>query len=102
LRQTEALVRWLWPLHTKARRYRTLINRVSPVVTYFKLFPELSDEHQSAWALLDTHDSLTDWYKRFRTGRSIERTLRSLGACEIEVWRGGNGVEARARRPPGR
>jgi len=100
LRYTEALVERLWPLHSRGRRLRTLLNRVSPVVTYFKLYPQLTDEQQREWALLDTHDSLTDYYKRFRTRSSIERTLRRLGLVDVEVWRGGNGIEARARRPP--
>jgi SAM-dependent methyltransferase len=99
LRYTEALVRRLWPLHSHGRRYRTLLNRVSPVVTYFGVLDELSDEQQREWALLDTHDSLTDWFKRFRTRGSLERTLAQLGAADVVCTKAGNGVEARARRP---
>ena len=47
-----------------------------------------------------THDSLTDWYKHFRTKGQIERTLESLGAVAIWCGYGGNGVEARCGRPP--
>lgn len=72
---------------------------MSPVYTYFDLFPELSDQHQRAWAFLDTHDALTDRYKRFRTRGQIEEALCDVGAVEVEVLKGGNGVEARARRP---
>ena len=99
LKVTDQLVRALWPVHSRLRRYRKLLNRVSPVYTLFDMFPELSDEHQRAWALLDTHDALTDNYKWFRTRRQIERALCSLGAVEVEAWKGGNGVEARGRRP---
>jgi SAM-dependent methyltransferase len=99
LRYTEALVRRLWPLHSRAHRYRRLLNRVSPVVTYHGRQDGLSEEHQLEWALLDTHDSLTDWFKRFRTRGSLERTLLRLGAADIVCAKGGNGVEVRARRP---
>ena len=99
LRVTDRMVRMLWPLHSRLRRYRRLLNRVSPIYTYFDTFPELSDEHQRAWAFLDTHDALTDHYKWFRTRRQIERALSDLGAVEVEAWKDGNGIEARGRRP---
>lgn len=76
-----------------------MLSRVSPIVTYFHALPELSDESQYEWAELDTHDSLTDWYKRLRSRRAIRRTLESLGAQELWVERGGNGIEARCRKP---
>jgi SAM-dependent methyltransferase len=98
LKVTDEMVNTLWPIHSRLRRYRKLLNRISPVYTYFDRFPELSDEHQRAWAFLDTHDALTDHYKWFRTRRQIERALSNLGAIEVETWKGGNGVEARARR----
>jgi hypothetical protein len=49
--------------------------------------------------VLDTHDGMTDHFKRFRTVAQTERTLRDLGAVDIEVQRGGNGVEARCTKP---
>jgi 2-polyprenyl-3-methyl-5-hydroxy-6-metoxy-1,4-benzoquinol methylase len=99
LKATDRMVRLLWPLHSRLRRYRKLVSRVSPVHTYFHQFPELSDEHQRAWAFLDTHDALTDHYKWFRTRGQIRRALSSLGAVDVEAWKDGNGVEARGRRP---
>lgn len=99
---TKALTRWFFPLHRAVRRQRRLqmmLSRVSPIVTYFHALPELSDESQYEWAELDTHDSLTDWYKRLRSRRAIRRTLESLGAQELWVERGGNGIEARCRKP---
>lgn len=89
----------LWPLHSKLRRGRKLVERISPVQTYFDMFPDLDDEHQRAWAVLDTHDALTDRYKWFRTRGQLERALVALGSGDVSCWRGGNGVEARARRP---
>lgn len=96
---TERLVRLLFPVHSRLRRYRSLLNRASPVLTYHKMFPELSEEHQRQWALLDTHDAMTDWYKHFRTRRQIEQLLRALRLEERWCQVGGIGVEARGRRP---
>lgn len=99
LRQTEALVNALLPLHKRMVRVTRLLSRVSPVNSYYHLYPQLPDETQREWALLDTHDHLTDRYKRLRSARSIRRTLERLGAVDVRCERGGNGVEARARRP---
>lgn len=99
---TKALTRWFFPLHRAVRRHKPLqmmLSRVSPILAYFHALPALSDEHQYEWAELDTHDSLTDWYKRLRSRSSIRRTLTALGARELWVERGGNGIEARGRRP---
>jgi SAM-dependent methyltransferase len=51
------------------------------------------------WMLLDTHDAMTDVYKHRRTAREIRRLLQRMGAVEIEVTYGGNGVEASCRKP---
>lgn len=81
------------------RLYTRLLKTVIPVSSYYHVFPELTDEHQCEWALLDTHDALTDWYKHRRTLRQIERTLVRLGLESAKIARAGNGVEARGRRP---
>jgi hypothetical protein len=100
LELTEKLVDRFLPMHKGAGRVqRLLVSRVSPVMAYYHLLPELSDELQREWALLDTHDSLTDWFKRFRSPRQIGRNLSLLGATEIECVRRGVVVEARCRRP---
>ncbi len=99
LRSIGRLVDLLLPLHKKAGRLAPLLTRFSPVHSYYRTHPELSDELQREWALLDTHDALTDHYKRLRTRGQIDRLLRRLGAEDIWCERGGNGVEARARRP---
>lgn len=101
LERTARLVdRWL-PLHQMARRSRVaqaVLSRVSPVLSYYHVLP-LNDELQREWALLDTHDALTDWYKHFRTRAQVRRALGCIGAVDIWCEYGGNGVEARARRP---
>jgi SAM-dependent methyltransferase len=101
LKVTERLVDVFFPLHRKAQKHRVmqiLLSRVSPVLSYYNVLP-LRDDLQREWSLLDTHDSLTDWHKHFRTRGQIRRTLERLGAVEIWCEYGGNGVEARCRRP---
>lgn len=102
IRVTERLVDTLLPLHRRAGRVgRKVLDRVSPVMSYYDDYPQLSDELQREWAYVDTHDSLTDWFKWFRTRGQIESALRELGLEGIWTERGGNGVEARGRRPGG-
>lgn len=101
MRATERLVDVFRPMHLRAssRLTRALVNRVSPVTVYDHALPELPSDLQREWALLDTHDSLTDWYKHRRTPDQLRRALADLGATEIWCAAGGNGIEARARRP---
>ena len=99
---TKALTRWFFPLHRAARSFfplQAVISRFSPLLTYFHEFPELNDQQQYEWAELDSHDSLTDYYKHARSARSIATTLSELGAQQIWTAKGGNGVEARCRKP---
>lgn len=102
LRWTESIVRALLPLHKRARGSRLaqmFLSRLSPVLCYYRAYPELNDDMQYQWALLDTHDSLTCWYRHLRTRSQIQSTLESLGLEEIVCGYNGNGVEARAWRP---
>lgn len=92
--------RFFLPLHRWTRDLKPLsvvLNRVSPMITYYQAFPTLSEEAQRQWALLDTFDGLTDWYKHFRNCAQIKSYLEKLNLHEIQVEKGGNGVEARAR-----
>jgi SAM-dependent methyltransferase len=104
LRCTEALVRVFFPLHRATRSsylMHLLITRVSPLIVFFHSIPQLSDQLHREWSLLDTHDSLTDWYKHLRTKRQLARFLQSsLDAQELYCEYGGNGVEVRVKRPP--
>ncbi len=85
----ERLVKWLRP--------RFL--RISPVVDYHSAYPQLGPKLLLAWALLDTHDTLTDTYKHLRSAEEISSQLRRCGMVDIDVDYAGNGVEARARKP---
>jgi hypothetical protein len=91
-----------FPMHRAARHSRLLqilLSRISPLATYFQTIPQLDDRLQYEWALLDTHDVLTDYYKRLRTGPQLRGTLERLGATAICVNKGGNGIEVRCQRP---
>ncbi|MEO8683025.1 MAG: class I SAM-dependent methyltransferase [Vicinamibacterales bacterium] len=99
---TERLVRLFLPFHLAAKGrpfLQHVVSRFSPVLTYYHTYPALPDDLQYEWALVDTHDSLTDHFKHFRSAASIAATLARLGAAEIWVQKGGNGVEARCRKP---
>lgn len=95
----------LVPLHRLAWRKgrvaawaRRLLQKVSPLVDYYDSYPTLSLQVLEEWALLDTHDLLTDVFKHLRSPEQIRATLQGLG-FEVEfVALAGNGVEARARR----
>jgi 2-polyprenyl-3-methyl-5-hydroxy-6-metoxy-1,4-benzoquinol methylase len=90
-------VHWfLWNTHP---RLNWLINRISPVITYFDTFPELNKEQQKEWSLLDTHDSLTDWFKHRKTVKQIRCILEDLGVVNVECRYGGNGIEAKGQKP---
>lgn len=99
----ERLVRWLLPVHvTVAARGRAsarVLSRLSPVLSYYHVHPELDQEQQREWAVLDTHDALTDVYKHHRSRGEIERLLKRLGLVDVVVRRAGNGIEAFGRRP---
>jgi 2-polyprenyl-3-methyl-5-hydroxy-6-metoxy-1,4-benzoquinol methylase len=89
--------RALWRRHRGFGRLRRYLGRVSPVVDYYEAYPELGAELLTEWALLDTHDTLTDRYKHLRAPEEIRDTLVALGLSDVEVSVSGNGVEARAR-----
>ena len=68
-------------------------------MSYYYDFPNLPDSIQREWAELDTFDNLTDYYKHFRSIKQIKNCMRELGMDHIKCWKGGNGIEARGRRP---
>jgi SAM-dependent methyltransferase len=99
---TERLVDVFLPWHKRFAHVpvvRSVLGRLSPVQAYYAEHPELDDRIQREWALLDTHDGLTDWYKHLRSRSQIRRTFERLGLVEIWCEYGGNGVEARGVRP---
>lgn len=102
------LSRSLLPLHKLSRRVqhrrglwrlRRFLLKHSPLVDHFDDYPQLGDRVAGEWSVLNTHDTLTDRYKHLRDEEEIEEYLSACGLRDIEVSRGGNGVEARARKP---
>jgi len=89
--------RALWRRRRGFGRLRAYLRRLSPVVDYYESYPQLGRELLSEWAVLDTHDTLTDRYKHLRGPDEIRAALVQLGLEDVEVALGGNGVEARAR-----
>jgi 2-polyprenyl-3-methyl-5-hydroxy-6-metoxy-1,4-benzoquinol methylase len=81
------------------RVYRKLLNIIFPIVFFGDEIPDLPVGLRDEWSLLDTYDSLTDWYKHRRRPSDIRKTLVALNLLNIECFRGGNGVVARAQRP---
>ncbi len=75
-----------------------ILRRVSPVIFHYPHI-KLNDKQQYYdWSLLDTHDSTTDFYKHYRTPVQIRIHLEEIGATDIVVQIGGNGVEAFCRK----
>ncbi len=100
----------LWPIHralwklrsrSSARIARRYFLRLSPVADYLdykQIYPQLNEKTIRTWAMLGTHDTLTDFYKHLRSAREISKHLRTCGMTRIETSYAGNGVEVRARR----
>ena len=98
----EFLVDIFLPIHKTIKNIpyaQKIFSRISPLQTYYNSYPELSEKLQKEWALLDTHDSLTDWFKHFRSRKDIFNCLSKLGAEEIYLNKDGNGIEAFCIRP---
>jgi 2-polyprenyl-3-methyl-5-hydroxy-6-metoxy-1,4-benzoquinol methylase len=99
---TQRLVKKFLPWHKKFAKNRLmsmLLNRISPVISYYRAFPQLNDKQQEEWAMLDTHDSLTDWNKNFRSVEEIHNFLKKLGAVDIWCQFSGNAAEANCKKP---
>lgn len=104
------LVAALWPLHRLSYRVRALpvlrsaagrFVGASPVLDYQYAHPELGPALCREWAILDTHDTLTDRYKHLRSAEQIDAHLRRCGMEQVVTAYAGNGVEVRAVRPAG-
>ena len=102
LRIVEQFVDTWLPWHRRFKDFYPawfLLCRISPIVTYYHLHPEFTETQQREWALLDTHDSLTDFYKNLRNREQIHKALIDLGMHEVHTAYSGNGVEGRGKRP---
>ena len=75
-----------------------ILRRISPVIFHYPYIKLNDKEQYYTWSLLDTHDSTTDFYKHYRTSAQIRTYLEEIGATDIVVEIGGNGVEAFCRK----
>jgi SAM-dependent methyltransferase len=99
---TSRLVQVLLPLHRALHRWRvlhSLLARLSPIIHYYGVYDEFTDAVHREWSMLDTHDSLTDWFKHWRNEQDILNALISVGATDVWCKPGGIGIEARGRAP---
>lgn len=108
LKFCKTMTNLLWPLHRLlwnmraipfAPQIRSIFLKLSPVVDYHDAYPQLGTKLLKIWAALDTHDTLTDYYKHLRGAEEIRAYLQKCGMVDIETIYAGNGVEARARKP---
>jgi len=104
MRVTEKITNLFFPLHkavaaTKVYPFQALLSRISPVHSYYFAYPNLNDEDQYQWSLLDTHDGLTDWYKHFRTKKQLSKHLKNLGGINVYAAKSSHGIEARCNKP---
>lgn len=97
----------LWPLHkflwdnrnlTGFGLLRAILFKISPIVDYHDAYIELGPELLKTWALLDTHDTLTDYHKHLRSAEEIHNQLTLCGMKEISTRYAGNGVEAVSKK----
>jgi len=94
----ESIFNLFYPFHYAVRKMYFLqifLSRLSPIHVYFKAYPELTDELQKEWSLLDTHDSLADPYKRHLSKTAINKYLMGKNYLIEYSAYAGNGVEAR-------
>jgi hypothetical protein len=103
----ERIVNLLWPIHRIMNKYRSnkFVAKLrskflywSPVVDYYDAYSQLGEKLMYEWALLDTHDAHTDFYKHMRTREEIESCLVSLELQDVYAVYDGNGVEASAKK----
>lgn len=100
----KALTDFWFPWHWRFKDslfVQRILRRVSPVVFYYPDIKLHDQQMYYEWALLDTHDATTDFYQHRRTGPQIKQTLEEIGAKDIVVELGGNGIEAFCRKGNG-
>lgn len=73
-----------------------LLNRISPCYVYINTFGNMGYDFNFNLSRLDTYDGLTDYYKHLRSEKQIGQILKSFNPMQYVVWKGGNGIEARA------
>lgn len=101
-KRVRQLFKRLYPLHVAVKRYpvfQKLLSRFSPVHAYFIAYPQLKRRHQLLWSWLDTHDSLTDPFKRHLSLKKVRKHLNSRNYKTEYLAQAGNGIECRFKKP---
>src|SRR3954447_26675469 len=96
-RVVEALTDFWFPWHWRFKDsyfVTRVLRRLSPVIFHYPDIRLRNRQMYYEWALLDTHDSTTDVYKHMSSISRIRRLLETIGAINIIVELGGNGIEA--------
>jgi len=105
LKFIQAYTRIFWPVHKfffkyqhffGFRKIRGLFLYWSPIVDYHDAYSSLGEKILYDWAILDTYDTCTDFYKHLRSAEEIKEYLEKNGMNRIEITHAGNGIEARA------
>jgi SAM-dependent methyltransferase len=94
----DGLTDFFFPLHWKLRNFKPgwwLLHRISPLIEYIHLYPSEGYDFHLEWSRVGSYDYLTDYYKHLKTPGQIRKELERIGAKEIWIHVGGNGVEAR-------
>jgi 2-polyprenyl-3-methyl-5-hydroxy-6-metoxy-1,4-benzoquinol methylase len=104
LRVTDWLVKIWLPIHRKVagnRLLEILLFRISPITAHYSGYPQMSEEDQTAWARLNTHDNLTDFHKHYTSIRNFRHTVKDLGAINQFFCIMPYTIEARCQKPLG-
>jgi SAM-dependent methyltransferase len=97
----KALTDFWFPWHWRFKDLllmQRILRRVSPVHFYYPHYKLRDQQMYYEWALLDTHDGTTAFYNHHRKPNQIRKLLEQIGASDIVVEIGGNGVEAFCRK----
>lgn len=93
-------IRWLVPRYMKVMPPLHPWNQlVVPLKDYRNLFPQIGRDNEIEMSILDTLDALSPEHDHPQYVRTMRRWCREAGLVDVEVGRGGNGIEVRARRP---
>lgn len=97
----KTLTDFWFPVHWRFKDsllMQRILRRVSPVHFYYPHHKLLDRRMYYEWALLDTHDGTSDFYKHHRKPNQIKELLQEIGASDVVVEIGGNGLEAFCRK----
>ena len=96
------LVDLLFPLHwffKDSKFIQFFLFRLFPLRFYYPWLGLKNKKQHYEWTMLDTHDSLIDVYKNYANKKKTIKILKELGATDINMWDGGNGLILNCRKP---